>query len=85
MSSENRGENGRSAYGAGQDWNEGMEEMDDFTVRGGPAGSPADEDITGAANTERPLDPMEDTEGDEPTLRPPRSRSLSGRRRSRRT
>jgi holliday junction DNA helicase RuvB len=70
LSSENRGENGRSAYGAGQDWNEGMEEMDDFTVRGGPAGSPADEDITGAANTERPLDPMEDTEGDEPTLRP---------------
>ncbi|CAN5286474.1 Holliday junction branch migration DNA helicase RuvB [soil metagenome] len=67
MSSEDRGGNRRPAYGPGEDWNDGMEEMDDFTVRGGDA---AHEDITGAANTERPLDPMEDAEGDEPTLRP---------------
>ena len=67
MSSEDRGGNRRPASGPGEDWNDGMEEMDDFTVRGGDA---AHEDITGAANTERPLDPMEDAEGDEPTLRP---------------
>jgi Holliday junction DNA helicase RuvB len=52
----------------------GMEEMDDFTVRSEAGGhGPADElpeDITGAANPERPLDPGEDVEGDEPTLRP---------------
>ena len=54
----------------GEDRGDGMEEMDDFTVRGGSAGSAAHEDITGAASTERPLDPMEDAEGDEPTLRP---------------
>jgi Holliday junction DNA helicase RuvB len=54
-----------------------VEEMDDFTVRGeaarsGPAGiDELPEDITGSANTERPLlDPIEDAEGDEPTLRP---------------
>ena len=50
---------------------EGMEEMDDFTVRGaeGRAFDP-EEDITGAAGIERPLDPAEDVEDDEPTLRP---------------
>ena len=50
---------------------EGMEEMDDFTVRGaeGRAFGP-EEDITGAAGIERPLDPAEDVEYDEPTLRP---------------
>ena len=48
-----------------------MEEMDDFTVRGGPEGvDEVPEDITGAAHVERPLDPVEDPEGDEPTLRP---------------
>src|SRR5918994_3904014 len=53
-----------------------MEEMDDFTVRDEVARrEPSDmdelpEDVTGAANTERPLDPGEDAEGDEPTLRP---------------
>ncbi len=56
-----------------------IEEMDDFTVRGGAAGHEArgaagpyegPEDITGAADVERPLDPGEDAEGDEPTLRP---------------
>src|SRR3954453_16864852 len=50
-----------------------MEETDDFTVQGGHAaggvGEPP-EDITGAAGLERPLDPGEDVEGDEPTLRP---------------
>ena len=50
---------------------DGMEEMDDFTVRGaeGRAFGP-EEDITGAAGIERPLDPAEDVEDDEPTLRP---------------
>ncbi len=52
----------------------GMEEMDDFTVRGDGVkrepGDEAPEDITGAAGGDRPLDPMEDAEGDEPTLRP---------------
>ena len=50
---------------------DGMEEMDDFTVRGaeGQAFGP-EEDITGAAGVERPLDPAEDVEDDEPTLRP---------------
>jgi Holliday junction DNA helicase RuvB len=49
----------------------GMEEMDDFTVRAGPQdGYGPTEDITGAANADRPLDPGEDLEGDEPTLRP---------------
>jgi holliday junction DNA helicase RuvB len=48
-----------------------MEEMDDFTVRRGPEGADGlPEDITGAAGLERPLDPVEDAEGDEPTLRP---------------
>ena len=48
-----------------------MEEMDDFTVRGGPGDvDEVPEDITGAAHVERPLDPAEDAEGDEPTLRP---------------
>jgi Holliday junction DNA helicase RuvB len=57
-----------------------MEEMDDFTVRGGNvgrvdgrafgSGEPPEEDITGAAEIESPLDPGEDAEGDEPTLRP---------------
>src|ERR671933_11248 len=48
-----------------------MEEMDDFTVRGGPEGvDEVPEDITGAAHVERLLEPVEDTEGDEPTLRP---------------
>ena len=61
MSTENRDGNGRPAYGPGEDWDDGMEEMDDFTVRGGipPAGmDEIPEDITGAANTERPLDHM---------------------------
>ncbi len=56
---------------------DGMEEMDDFTVRGSArAGDDRDRDeepagdITGAAALERPLDPGEDVEGDEPTLRP---------------
>lgn len=59
---------------------DGMEEMDDFTVRGGNvggvdgrafgSGEPPEEDITGAAEIESPLDPGEDAEGDEPTLRP---------------
>ena len=59
---------------------DGMEEMDDFTVRGGNVGGvdgrafgsdePPEEDITGAAEIESPLDPGEDAEGDEPTLRP---------------
>ena len=59
---------------------DGMEEMDDFTVRGGNVGGVDDrafgpgespeEDITGAAEIESPLDPGEDAEGDEPTLRP---------------
>jgi holliday junction DNA helicase RuvB len=49
----------------------GMEEMDDFTVRGGPQdGYGPTGDITGAADTDRPLYPGEDVEGDEPTLRP---------------
>lgn len=52
----------------------GMEEMDDFTVRGeGLRREPGDEvpeDITGAAGRDGTLDPMEDAEGDEPTLRP---------------
>ena len=54
---------------------DGMEEMDDFTVGGrsdeavGPGEVP-DEDITGAAHFERPIDAAEDAEGDEPTLRP---------------
>ncbi|MDX6381041.1 MAG: holliday junction helicase RuvB [Rubrobacteraceae bacterium] len=49
----------------------GMEEMDDFTVRAGPQDEYGPtEDITGAANADRPLDPGEDLEGDEPTLRP---------------
>ena len=55
----------------------GMEEMEDFTVRseatGGRSQEGADElpeDITGAAQVERPLDALEDAEGDEPTLRP---------------
>jgi holliday junction DNA helicase RuvB len=40
-------------------------------VRGGPQdGYGPTEDITGAADTDRPLDPGEDVEGDEPTLRP---------------
>jgi holliday junction DNA helicase RuvB len=49
-----------------------MEEMDDFTVRGGPgAEQEPPEDITGAANLgEHPLDPEEFPEDDEPTLRP---------------
>src|SRR5918911_2143674 len=48
-----------------------MEEMDDFTVRGGSGSvDEVPEDITGAAHVERPLDPVEDPEGDEPTLRP---------------
>jgi Holliday junction DNA helicase RuvB len=47
-----------------------MEEMEDFTVRGG-----AEEDITGAAGPigppeEHPLDPEAFEEDDEPTLRP---------------
>ncbi len=54
---------------------DGMEEMDDFTVGGGPdevvgPGGVPDEDITGAAHFERPIDAAEDSEGDEPTLRP---------------
>jgi holliday junction DNA helicase RuvB len=51
---------------------DGMEEMDDFTVRGGATGPNElpGEDITGAAGVESPLDPAEDAEGDEPTLRP---------------
>jgi holliday junction DNA helicase RuvB len=52
---------------------DGMEEMDDFTVRGERGPQDVDEtpgDITGAAGVERPLDPGEDAEGDEPTLRP---------------
>jgi Holliday junction DNA helicase RuvB len=52
---------------------DGMKEMDDFTVPGRRdqegAGEPP-EDITGAANVDPPLDPVEDEEGDEPTLRP---------------
>ncbi len=48
---------------------DGMEEMDDFTVGRG-FGEESPEDLTGAAGGERPLDPGEDTEGDEPTLRP---------------
>src|SRR5215208_1348417 len=52
-----------------------MEEMDDFTVHGGPdevvgPGEVPAEDITGAAHFERPIDAAEDAEGDEPTLRP---------------
>jgi holliday junction DNA helicase RuvB len=76
LSTENRDGKGRSAYGPGEDWNDGMEELDDFTVRGEvarrePTGmDELTEDVTGAANTERPLDPGEDAEGDEPTLRP---------------
>ncbi len=77
MSTENRDGKGRPAHRPDEDWNEGVEEMDDFTVRGeaarsGPAGiDELPEDITGSANTERPLlDPIEDAEGDEPTLRP---------------
>ncbi|MDQ3925105.1 MAG: Holliday junction branch migration DNA helicase RuvB [Actinomycetota bacterium] len=54
---------------------DGMEEMDDFTVGDGPdeavsPGGVPDEDITGAAHFERPIDAAEDAEGDEPTLRP---------------
>jgi Holliday junction DNA helicase RuvB len=50
---------------------EGMEEMDDFTVRGAEGRAfGLEEDITGAAGIERPLDPAEDVEDDEPTLRP---------------
>ncbi|HLL41443.1 MAG TPA: AAA family ATPase, partial [Rubrobacteraceae bacterium] len=54
----------------------GMEEMDDFTVRGGRDGEEP-EDITGAANVENvenveehPLAPEELQGDDEPTLRP---------------
>jgi holliday junction DNA helicase RuvB len=58
---------------------DGMEEMDDFTVREGAqsgsyevlgADEVSEEDITGAARVERPVDPAEDADGDEPTLRP---------------
>jgi Holliday junction DNA helicase RuvB len=58
---------------------DGMEEMDDFTVREGAqsgsyevlgADEVSEEDITGAARVERPIDPAEDADGDEPTLRP---------------
>jgi holliday junction DNA helicase RuvB len=50
---------------------DGMEEMDDFTVRGAEGRAfDSEEDITGAAGIERPLDPAEDAEDDEPTLRP---------------
>ena len=73
MSTENRDGNPGSAYGPGDGWNGGMEEMDDFTVRGEIPPADMDEqpeDITGAANTERPLDPLEEAEDDEPTLRP---------------
>ena len=50
---------------------EGMEEMDDFTVRGAEGRAfGLEKDITGAAGIERPLDPAEDVEDDEPTLRP---------------
>ena len=52
--------------------------MEDFTVSGGRGPESADEapeDITGAEHVERPLDPGEDVEGDERTLRP---RSLDG-------
>ncbi len=58
---------------------DGMEEMDDFTVREGArsgsyevlgADAAPEEDITGAARIERPIDPAEDADGDEPTLRP---------------
>jgi Holliday junction DNA helicase RuvB len=58
---------------------DGMEEMEDFTVREGAQSGPyealgadaaAEEDITGAARIERPVDPAEDADGDEPTLRP---------------
>jgi Holliday junction DNA helicase RuvB len=76
LSTENRDGKGRPAYAPDEGWNDSMEEMDDFTVRGeaarrGPASMEEQpEDITGAANTERPLDPVEDAEGDEPTLRP---------------
>ncbi len=61
MNTENRDGNPGPASGSGEDWNDGMEEMDDFTVRGGtpPAGmDELPEDITGVANTERPLDPI---------------------------
>jgi holliday junction DNA helicase RuvB len=71
LSTENRDGNQRPASGPGEDWNEGMEEMDDFTVRGAEGRAfGLDEDITGAAGIERPLDPAEDVEDDEPTLRP---------------
>lgn len=73
MSNENRDAKGRPGYGPGEDWNGNMEDLDDFTVRGGIPSTDTDElpdDITGAANTVRPLDPVEDAEGDEPTLRP---------------
>jgi Holliday junction DNA helicase RuvB len=58
---------------------DGMEEMDDFTVREGAqsgsyeelgADEVSEEDITGAARVERPIDLAEDADGDEPTLRP---------------
>ena len=58
---------------------DGMEEMEDFTVREGArsgsyemlgADAASEEDITGAASIERPIDPAEDADGDEPTLRP---------------
>ncbi|QIN80774.1 Holliday junction branch migration DNA helicase RuvB [Rubrobacter marinus] len=52
-----------------------MEEMDDFTVGRGPwedgeRDEEVPEDITGAAGFESAVDPSEDEEGDEPTLRP---------------
>ena len=67
-------ENGRPEDEPGVERYDGME-MDDFTVGRGAAGDEmpdeeVPEDITGAAGFEGAVDPSEDAEGDEPTLRP---------------
>ena len=80
MSSDGFDANGRPEDGPGEDRNDGVEEMDDFTVTRGAQGDGArdglfdeagvPEDITGAVGFESAVDPSEDAEGDEPTLRP---------------
>nr|WP_228281265.1 Holliday junction branch migration DNA helicase RuvB [Rubrobacter marinus] len=75
MSSEGFDGERRPVRGAGEGPDGGMEEMDDFTVGRGPwedgeRDEEVPEDITGAAGFESAVDPSEDEEGDEPTLRP---------------
>ncbi len=76
MNADGFNENWRPEDGPGEEPNGGMEEMDDFTVSGnaawvdGAREEDVPDDITGAAGFESAVDPSEDAEGDEPTLRP---------------